>query len=231
MNIVIIPARGGSKRIYRKNIQNFCGKPIIYWPIKIAQKSKLFDKIIVSTDDREIAEIAKSLGAETPFYRPTKLSDDYCGVSPVLSHAILWLENKSYEIENVCCVYPTSVFLNKKDLIKGFDILTAGGWSYVFSATKFSYPIFRSFKKRGKAGVEMLFPEYYDSRSQDLPNAYHDAAQFYWAKPTTWKKEEKIFDKNSFPIIIPNWRVQDIDEEQDFKRAELLFKFLKKIDN
>ena len=226
MNILIIPARGGSKRIHKKNIREFCGKPIIYWPLKIAKDSKLFDKVIVSTDDYEIAEIAEDLGAEVPFLRPERLSDDYCGINPVLSYTISNMEKQSYRINNVCCIYPTSVFLEKNDLINGFEILQSGDWSYVFSATKFTYPIFRSFKKKSNGGVQMFFPKYYEKRSQDIPIAYHDAAQFYWANSETWKKEERIFSENSFPLILPNWRVKDIDDEDDFKSAELLFKIL-----
>ena len=226
MNILIIPARGGSKRILRKNIKDFCGKPMIYWPIQIAKNSKIFDQIIVSTDDEEIADIAKGFGASIPFVRPPELSDDYCGINDVLSHAVSWLDDENYEINNVCCVYPTSVFFQTHELVEGYKALESGNWSYVFSATRFAYPIFRSFKQNKDGGVQMFFPEYYHSRSQDIPIAYHDAAQFYWAKPRTWKDKKRIFNQNSYPILLPNWRVQDIDDDQDLIRAELLFKTL-----
>ena len=175
--------------------------------------------------------IAKTFGASVPFMRPVDLSDDYCGINDVLSHAVSLLENKMDEINYVCCIYPTSVFIQKDELTQGFKQIRSGNWSYVFSATNYVYPIFRSFEQNEDGGVKMFFPEYYDSRSQDMPIAYHDAAQFYWAKPSTWKNKKKIFNQSSYPILIPNWRIQDIDDEEDFKRAELLFKMIWEMNN
>jgi len=228
MNIAVIPARGGSKRIPRKNIKEFCGKPMIAWPIEAAKKSELFDRIIVSTDDDEIAKVAKSWGAEVPFVRPVELSDDYSGTSEVMAHAVSWMSKQGWKLNAVCCMYATSVFFTVDDLVKGFNALNSGKWSYTFSVTDFEYAIFRSFKETTNGGVEMFFPEHFEKRSQDLPIVLHDAAQFYWGKPDAWLNNLKLFENHSCPIKIPNWRTQDIDTEDDLKRAELLFKTIVK---
>ena len=228
MNVAVIPARGGSKRIHRKNIKQFCGKPIIAWPIEVAKQSKLFEHILVSTDDEEIAEVSKSCGAELPFMRPEEFSDDYVGTTEVIAHAVSWMHEQQWQPEAVCCIYPTSVFLTVDDLKKGFDTLSTGNWSYAFSVTNFEYPIFRSFKEHLDGGVEMYFPDQFKKRSQDLSVALHDAAQFYWGKPEAWLNQIKLFDRHSYPVMIPRWRVQDIDTEDDWAQAEIIFKKLTK---
>ena len=227
MNVAVIPARGGSKRIPRKNIREFYGKPMIAWPIELAKESGLFDHILVSTDDEEIAEVSKSYGAKVPFVRPANLSDDYAGIQEVMPHAILWMHEQEWKPKAVCCIYATSVFFTVDDLQKGFDVFNTGKWAYTFSVTDFEYPIFRSFREHSTGGIEMFFSEYFDKRSQDLPVALHDAAQFYWGKPDAWLKKLKVFDLHSFPVKIPRWRVQDIDTENDWKRASVLFDFIK----
>ena len=228
MNLAVIPARGGSKRIPRKNIKEFCGKPMIAWPIEVAKQSKLFDRIIVSTDDDEIAKVAKSHGAEVPFMRPAELSDDYAGTTEVIAHAISCMYEQQWQPDAVCCIYATSVFLTIDDLEKGLKAFNSGDWQYAFSVTNFEYPIFRSLKKHQDGGVEMFFPEHFESRSQDLPETLHDAAQFYWGKPTAWLNHDKLFDRNSIPVMIPRWRVEDIDTEDDWIQAEKIFNKLTK---
>ena len=228
MNVAVIPARGGSKRIPRKNIKQFCGRPIIAWSIDVAKQSGLFERIIVSTDDKEIAEIAKSYGAEVPFMRSVELSNDYAGTTEVIADAVSWMHEHSWHPEAICCIYPTSVFLLVNDLKKGFDVLSTGNWLYAFSVTDFESPIFRSFIEHPDGGVEMCFPDYFEKRSQDLPVAFHDAAQFYWGKPEAWINQLNIFDFHSNPINIPNYRVFDIDTMEDWQRAELMFKMLQK---
>ena len=226
MNVAIIPARGGSKRIPRKNIRNFCGKPMIAWPIEIAKKSNLFDRIIVSTDDKEIANYAELFGAEVPFMRSKELSDDFTGMSEVIADAVSWMCNKGWQLDTVCSIYATSIFFTVKDLKKGLHALISGKWAYAFSVTDFEYPIFRALKENSNGGINMYYPKYFESRSQDLPLALHDAAQFYWGKPNAWLNNLKIFDDHSFPVKLPRSRVQDIDTEEDWKRAELLFKMM-----
>ena len=159
MKVAVIIARGGSKRILRKNIKLFSGKPIIAWPIEVAKQSGIFDHIIVSTDDKEIAEVSKSYGAEVPFIRPAELADDYSGTIEVISHSVSWMFEQEWEPEAVCCIYATSVFLTVKDMKKGFHALTTADWSYAFSVTDFEYPIFRSLKEPSSGGIEMFFPE------------------------------------------------------------------------
>ena len=224
MIAAVILARGGSKRIKRKNIKIFHGKPMICWVIDMVNKSGLFDKIIVSTDDKEIASLAKLNGADVPFIRPINLSDDFATTNAVMSHAVSWMKDKNWDLESICCFYGTSVFFQTTDLIKGLDVMNEKKWSYVFSVTDFDYSIFRSFRVKKNGSVKMFFPEHYEKRSQDLPLAMHDAAQFYWGTPSAWINEEKIFDKKSYGVKVPRWRVQDIDNEEDWKRAEIIFK-------
>jgi len=224
MKIAVIPARGGSKRIPRKNIKTFCGKPMIAWSIEAAKVSGPFDHIIVSTDDIEIAEVAKQWGAEVPFMRPAELSNDYAGTTEVITHATQWALDQGFDLKAVCCIYATAPFIHVADLKRGLNALESGGdWAYAFAVTDFASPIFRSFKRLPNGGLEMLFPEYYLSRSQDLPKAFHDAGQFYWGKPTAWIEGKRVFDHESLPIVIPKWRVQDIDTTEDWLRAELMF--------
>lgn len=222
MNIAVIPARGGSKRIPRKNIRTFCGKPMIAWSLEAAQASSLFDHIIVSTDDEEIAEVARAWGAEVPFSRPADLSDDHATTNAVVAHAARWTCDQGWKPAAICCLYATAPFVHKDDLAQGLQELNLGNWSYTFSATEFAAPIFRAFKEVQNGGVEMFFPENIATRSQDLPVALHDAAQFYWGRLDAWLSSEPIFGPSSKPILIPRWRVQDIDTPDDWMRAEMI---------
>jgi N-acylneuraminate cytidylyltransferase len=222
MRIAVIPARGGSKRIPRKNIKPFCGKPMIAWSIEAAKSSGLFGRIIVSTDDAEIAEVAKQWGAEVPFMRPEALSNDHAGTTPVVAHATQWALDQGFDVSAVCCIYATAPFVQTDDLKRGWEALNSGDWDYAFTVTDFAAPIFRSFKQTAERGVEMFFPEHFATRSQDLPAALHDAGQFYWGRPVAWLKDKRIFDRRSKPVMIPRWRVQDIDTPDDWERAEIL---------
>lgn len=228
MNICVIPARGNSKRIPKKNIKNFLGKPIIAYSIKIALDCKIFDKVIVSTDSKEISKIANYYGAETPFIRPKKLSNDYIGTHEVIGHAIKWMESKGQKIKYCCCIYPTAPLIEKKDILNGYKLIKNQKWDAIIAATNFSYPVYRSFKKLPNGGLKMLFPKFYNSRSQDLPETYHDAGLFYWSNSDNWKKKPKTFNDKISIVKIPNYRVQDIDIIDDWKKAELLYKILKK---
>ena len=222
MRLAVIPARGGSKRIPRKNIKDFCGRPMIAWSIVVAQASGLFDQIIVSTDDAEIAEVAKQWGAEVPFMRPAVLSGDNAGTTEVIAHATQWALDQGFDVDAVCCIYATAPFIQVDDLKRGWDAINAGDWAYAFTVTDFASPIFRSLKQTAEGGIEMFFPEHYSLRSQDLPIALHDAGQFYWGRPDAWLEGKRIFDPHSIPVIIPRWRVQDIDNQDDWMRAELI---------
>lgn len=222
--IAIIPARGGSKRIPRKNITEFCGKPMIAWSIDAAKRSGLFDHIVVSTDNAEIAEVAKRCGAEVPFIRGAELSDDHVGLGEVIAHAARWALDHGWRVDTLCCILATAPLIEVDDLKKGLRALTSGEWAYAFSATDFPSPIFRSFFEKPEGGIEMFFPEHYLTRSQDLPAALHDAAQFYWGRPSAWLDQKRVFDTHSVPVMIPRWRVQDIDSEDDWQRAELMLR-------
>ena len=223
MNLCVIPARAGSKRIPKKNIKIFCGKPIIAWSIELAIASKCFDKIIVSTDDKEIADLAKSYGVDVPFMRPKKISDDYTGTIPVISHAIKWQIKHYQKPLYVCCIYATAPFIKLSDLKNGLKILKSSGSDYVFPAANFAYPIQRSFRIKKNKRLEMFYQEHLNSRSQDLDEAFHDAGQFYWGLTETWLDNKPIISDNSIPLLIPRDRVQDIDTFDDWKIAERMF--------
>lgn len=226
MKIAVIPARGGSKRIPRKNIKEFCGKPMIAWSIEAARASGLFDLIIVSTDDMEIAEIAKQWKADVPFMRPESLSNDYAATTPVIGHATQWALDQGMDVDAVCCIYATAPFVQVGDIQQGLQALTSGDWDYAFTVTDFAAPIFRAFKESAVGSIEMFFPEHFSTRSQDLPVALHDAGQFYWGRPAAWLEDKRIFDQRSKPIVIPRWRVQDIDTPDDWERAETMAHFI-----
>jgi len=222
MRLAVIPARGGSKRIPQKNIKPFFGKPMIAWSIEAAILSGLFEHIIVSTDDMEISEVAKEFGASVPFKRPKELSNDHAETTPVITHATQWALDQGLDVTAVCCIYATAPFIQVDDLKLGLKKLESGDWEYVFAATEYASPIFRSFTKTDDGGVEMFYPEHFGSRSQDLPTALHDAGQFYWGWKNSWLQAKPIFDHHSNPVLIPRWRVQDIDTQEDWERAEIL---------
>lgn len=222
MSICVIPARGGSKRIPRKNIKEFFGKPMIAWSIEAAKNSGIFSKILVSTDDDEITYIAKSFGAEVPFLRPKELADDYTPTGDVMCHACKWIMDQGFDTSIVCCLYPTAPFVKPSDFNKAFCEIKSGNWEYVFTVGEFSSSIFRSFTQEPNGGVQMLFPEYFETRSQDLDNVYHDAGMFYMGYLDSWIKGSRMFGSSSFPLKIPSWRVLDIDSKEDWERAELL---------
>lgn len=223
--VAIIPARGGSKRIPRKNIKDFHGKPLIAYSIQTALESKLFDKVIVTTDDEEIAEIAKKYGAEVPFIRPKELSDDFSGTADVIEHALKWLKDNGETFDYVCTIYATAPLLQAKYLIEGYNALKNSSAVNAFSATSMPFPIQRTFKINGDGRCEMFTPEHYKTRSQDLEEAYQDAGQFYWTK-TDRQSDEIMFGKESIPIILPRYLVQDIDTPEDWQRAEVMYKVL-----
>lgn len=228
MNICVIPARAGSKRIPRKNIKKFNGKPIIAYSIEAALKSHCFNKVIVSTDDDEISEVAKNYGAQVPFVRPANLSDDYAGTIPVINHTIEWMEKNNNHIKNVCCLYATAPFINPKILSKAYRHFQKSNADYCFSITSFAFPIQRAIRIAHGDKVEMFNPEHFDTRSQDLEESYHDAGQFYWGKVKAFKDESPLFSERATPFVLPRYLVQDIDTMEDWVRAEAMHKVLQK---
>ena len=216
--LAVIPASEGSKRIPKKNIKNFHGRPIIEYSIDACLNTGLFDKIVVSTDSEEIASVARRAGATVPFLRPGDLSDDYTGTTAVVRHAIEFLEEKGCEYDQVCCVYATAPFVSASKIREGYDILVRAGCDYVFSASEYPYPIQRSFNASGI----MLFPEHLKSRSQDLEPMYHDAGQFYWGKSSSFKSGAEALGSNFRNVILPRKFVVDIDTPEDWELAELM---------
>jgi pseudaminic acid cytidylyltransferase len=227
MRVAIIPARGGSKRIPNKNIKLFAGQPIISYSVRVAQDTELFDRVIVSTDSLEIAAIAREYGAEVPFLRPVELANDFARTEEVICHAIEWLAKEGREPEFICCIYATAPFIQASYLKQGFERIVSSGATSVFSITTYPYPIYRSLKITGKGHIEMIWPEYADIRSQDLPEAYHDAGQFYWVNASKFMQGKALFANDSLPVILPHYLVQDIDTMEDWDTAERLFAVMK----
>lgn len=226
MNLCVIPARGGSKRIPRKNIKEFCGKPMIAWSIDAANSSGCFEHIIVSTDDEEIAAVAERFGAEVPFIRPAELANDHAATRPVVNHAIREVEKLYGMPHYVCCLYSTAPFLTAKDLRNAFDKLIVDRVDFVFSAATFASPIQRAFRIAENGGVKRIYPEHRLTRSQDLEEAYHDAGQFYWGRANAFLADTDSVSEGSRPFILPRYRVHDIDTQEDWTRAELMFRVL-----
>ncbi|WP_393936812.1 pseudaminic acid cytidylyltransferase [Aeromonas rivipollensis] len=226
MRVAVIPARGGSKRIPRKNIRDFCGLPMIARSIQVACESGCFDRILVSTDDAEIAEVARTYGAEVPFLRPTALSDDYTGTIPVVAHAIGQLQQEGATPDEVCCIYATAPFIQADDLRQGLNLLRQQQADYAFSVTSYPFPIQRAVRINAAGQVEMFQPEHFATRSQDLEEAYHDAGQFYWGRAQAWLTGQPVFAGQSVPVLLPRSRVQDIDTPEDWARAELLYRLM-----
>jgi N-acylneuraminate cytidylyltransferase len=223
MIVAVIPARGGSKRIPRKNIRPFAGKPIIAYSIGAAQQSGLFDRIIVSTDDEEIATVARAYGAETPFLRPPELADDFAGTNEVVAHALRWLSDNGTPAQLACCIYATAPFVTAASLTLGHDTLRASDKAFAFSVTSFDFPIYRAIRLLPEGGVAPCFPQFIERRSQDLEDAYHDAGQFYWGRAAAFMEGLPLFDAHSAPVILPRHRVQDIDTQEDWERAEKMY--------
>ena len=222
MNIAIIPARGGSKRIPRKNIRNFCGKPMIAWAINIAMKSGLFERVIVSTDDDEISSISRSLGAETPFVRPSNLADDLTPTVPVVAHAVKSCIDSGWVADYFCCIYPCVPFMQVSDLISALELVKLKNADFAFPVTKYAHPIQRAMRLLPNGKMQFLSAKHELARTQDLEDTYHDAGQFYWGGSNAWVEQKKMHS-SGLGISIPSWRVVDIDNEEDWRRAELIF--------
>jgi pseudaminic acid CMP-transferase len=226
--IAVIPARGGSKRIPRKNIKPFCGKPMIAYSIEAAIRAGIFDEIIVSTDDEEIADVARNAGASVPFMRPKELSDDFTATGTVVEHAIKFLQARGDRIKFVCTIYATAPLIDEFYIKLGLEKLRASNAKNAFSCTSMSFPIWRTFKIAKDGRCEMFWRENFDKRSQDLEEAYQDAGQFYWTNLDAPSSDEIFFGRDSIAIVLPRHLVQDIDTPQDWIRAEFLYEAVQK---
>lgn len=227
MRLCVIPARGGSKRIPRKNIRSFCGRPMIAWSIGAAIESGLFDRVIVSTDDLGIAAVAREWGADTPFLRPNDLADDHVGTAPVVVHAIESYREGGFAPATVCCLYATAPFVRAQDLFEADAMLQASEAAFVFTATTFPFPVLRALMRDENGLLGAMFPEHIGKRSQDLPEAFHDAGQFYMGDAQHWRDNVPMFGPRSQMVLLPRHRVQDIDTEEDWRRAEWLFRAMR----
>ena len=233
MNVAIIPARGGSKRIPRKNLRDFCGQPIIAYSIRTALQSNLFDHVVVSTDDAEIATLAMQYGAKVPFMRPAELANDHASTAAVMHHAVGACRQLGWDVQRLCCLYATAPFVEVSDLQAGLallDMLATGALvQYAFSATRFAFPVQRAIRIDIKGAIEPVWPENIPKRSQDLEHLFHDAGQFYWGRNAAFEASLPIFATHSRAVLLPQHRVQDIDDEDDWARAEWLYRAWKGI--
>lgn len=225
MRLAVIPARGGSKRIPRKNIRPFHGKPIIAWSIEAARDSGCFDRIIVSTDDEEIARVAEGLGAEIPFMRPADLSNDTASTGIVVQHAVEWFGAAGEPVSECCCIYATAPFVSADAIRRGLERLLDGDADFAVPVTSFPFPIQRACRIRD-GRLQMFDPDLYLTRSQDLEEAFHDAGQFYWGRGEAWRGLKPILGEGTAPVPLPRHLVQDIDTPEDWERAERMFEAL-----
>jgi N-acylneuraminate cytidylyltransferase len=223
--VAIIPARGGSKRIPRKNIKPFFGRPMISYSIRAAHKSGLFDSVIVSTDDEEIAAVAREHGADVPFMRPADLANDHAGTGAVVIHALQWFAENGIDYDAACCIYATAPLLDPQRLTEGWEKLQSR--RFAFSVTSYAFPIQRALRQTPDGSVDMFWPENLTKRSQDLEPAYHDAAQFYWGWTDAWLNGEIAFSPISAPVILPRIQVVDIDTPEDWEVAEVTYRVLR----
>ena len=223
MNIAVIPARGDSERIPLKNIKQFCGKPMISYPIKTAMSSKYIDKIVVSTDNDDIANVSLEYGALIPFKRPTELSDNFTPTAPVIAHAIKMLIELGWEIENVCCIYPCTPLLDNKVINNVYEIFHSRKMDFAYPVIHYSHPIQRALRMSGAGEMEFIYPEYELTRTQDLEETFHDSGQFYWGKVDAWINGGGMHT-DGIGVQIESWKVVDIDYDEDWIKAELLKK-------
>jgi len=223
VNIAIIPARGGSKRIPRKNIKIFAGRPMLAYAITAAKQSGLFEHVVVSTEDEEIKEIALEWGAETPFVRPLDLADDYTPTVPVVAHGIRACQELGWVISTACCIYPAVPFLKHQDLLGAINLWKSSAVNYCFPITEYSSPPQRAMQREHDGRVTPMYPQHELSRTQDLRPAFYDAGQFYWGRADEWLKNPKVHS-SGLGYVIPNWRVIDIDTPRDWLLAERLYK-------
>lgn len=227
-SIAIIPARGGSKRIPRKNIKNFVGYPIIKYSIEAAIQSNIFDKVMVSTDDSEITAVAKKYGAEVPFLRSAENSSDYAGTAEVIEEVIQEYKKLGQDYFYLCCIYPTAPFVTIEKLKNAMNLLVDSNADCVLPIMRFSYPVQRALKIENNL-VKMIWPENYHSRSQDLMPVYHDCGQFYCLKTNSLLEQKKLYPDKTIPIELPESEVQDIDNEEDWKLAEMKYRLINNI--
>lgn len=226
MNICVIPARGGSKRIPRKNIKPFMGKPVIAYAIEAALESELFDEVLISTDDPEIAQVAQQYGASAPFYRSKELSDDFTATAPVLIHAIEWFEAQGCQVDEMTCIYPANPFLNPTLLKEAYQLWKSAQSEYCFAVSEFISAPQRALKLDTGGRVVSMYPQFQLTRTQDLERAFFDAGMFYFCRAQTYKKGVAMHSEASIPFVLPRHLAHDIDTEEDWSYAETIYKVI-----
>jgi N-acylneuraminate cytidylyltransferase len=227
MRIAIVPARGGSKRIPRKNIKLFAGQPVLAYPVRAALASKCFDDVIVSTDDDEIALVARTVGASTPFMRPSELADDHTVLVDVITHAIQWFHEHGQVVSEVCCIFATAPFVTPKALRVGLETLQTSGRNFALSITSFPFPVQRAVRMASDGGINAMYPEFRETRSQDLEPCWHDAGQFCWGTRQAFLDRLPVFSEHTAGVVLPRHLVQDLDTLEDWRRAELMYEVLR----
>jgi N-acylneuraminate cytidylyltransferase len=227
-SVAIIPARANSKRIPGKNVKLFCGEPMIAYPIRAAKAAGVFERIVVSTDDEQIADIAKAFGAEVPFMRPAELADDFTGSNAVVLHALKELSEHGAHFDLVCCIYATAAFVQASSLSEGHRILLAGDATSAFSVGAYPHPVQRALRVDEAGHLAWMHSEFRETRSQDLPPSFFDAGQFYWATVESFVETGSFLTETTWPIDLPRWLTQDIDTSADWEYAEILYEVLAK---
>jgi pseudaminic acid cytidylyltransferase len=225
LKIAVIPARGGSKRIPRKNIRSFCGIPMIARAVQTALASGLFEHVVVSSDDAEIAQIATQAGALVPFVRPPELSDDQTATVPVIAHAVSHCIDQGWAVTHACCIYPCTPLLSGSDMARALDLALQADADFVYPVVEYAHPIQRAMRRQANGHMSFIQGEHELTRTQDLEKTFHDAGQFYWGKSAAWLALKRMHS-SGLGLVVPHWRTVDIDTEEDFKRAELIFQSL-----
>lgn len=226
-NVAIITARGGSKRIPRKNIKDFAGKPLISYAIEAALKSGLFSEVMVSTEDAEIAEISKKSGAKIPFLRSAKNADDFSSTVDTLLEVLSSYAQQGRVFENFCCIYPTAPFLTAQKITDSYGHFSKGDGDFCVAITNFSYPVQRRLELSEQGQIHFTCPEFLSTRSQDLKKSYHDVGQFYWGKTGSLEMYKSLFGGKALGYFIPELETQDIDSPEDWEIAEFKYRYLK----
>jgi N-acylneuraminate cytidylyltransferase len=225
VRIAVIPARSGSKRVPCKNVKIFAGQPILAVTASAILKTNIFDRVIVSTDSQEIADVAKSAGVEVPFMRPAVLSDDYASTVDVMRHAVASIAEEGV-VNDYCCIYPTAPYIRADDLLKLYQVLVDGGWDYVFPVAEYLHPIQRALRLGDEGKIEMVHPNYEQTRTQDLSKAYHDVGQFYWGRQCSWLSARGIFESRSAGVPVSPYYYRDINTLSDWVDAEQFYEFM-----
>jgi pseudaminic acid cytidylyltransferase len=219
--LAVIPARGGSKRIPRKNIRPMSGRPLLAWTVDLCRSLEVFADVIVSTDDEEIAEVARAAGATVPFLRPADLADDHASTVSVVRHAVRWFAEEHGPLRDACCIYPAAIFVGSREIVGAREALNSSDRPYCAAVVEYPHPVQRALVLDEAGRVTFAHPETAGMRTQDLPARWHDAGQFYWGRWSAWEEGTSILP-NAIGFPLASGEVVDIDTEDDWERAAAL---------